>query len=177
MTMVSVPGSLPLSDGDTDAWTSSGLLDPGVTVGEALERTPASPADAAQTAQFSDFLLSGHLHKPALRLVYVPQAAVFTFFHIPAFPEGWQYRLFLTAGMTAGETVEALIEELGIRKVVVQGHKSARVEYCLRAGGSGGSSFRRYLSKSRELADSRFSSVGDDRDADSAAQPSAEGVR
>ncbi|BGP28584.1 hypothetical protein JCM10296v2_000320 [Rhodotorula toruloides] len=128
-----------LSD-DQGKSAPTGLLDPALTVGEALGTTPstASPPDATQPEHFSDFLLSGHLHKPALRLVYVPHAVVFTFFHIPAFPEGWRFRLFLTADMTAGETVEALIEELGVRKVVIQGHKSARVEYCLRTAGSGG---------------------------------------
>ncbi|GEM06116.1 hypothetical protein Rt10032_c01g0133 [Rhodotorula toruloides] len=120
-----------------------GLLDPALTVGEALGMlgtTPstASPPAATQPEQFSAFLLSGHLHKPALRLVFVPHAAVFNLYHVPGFPEGWQFRLFLTADMTAGETVDALIEELGIRKVVAQGHKSARVEYCLRVARPGG---------------------------------------
>lgn len=138
--------------------SSTGLLDPTVTVGEALGTTPstASPPDATQPEHFSDFLLSGHLHKPALRLVYVPHAAVFTFFHIPAFPEGWQFRLFLTADMTAGETIEALIEELGVRKVVVQGHKSARVEYCLRATGSAGGASSASSASGPQRTNSRF---------------------
>jgi hypothetical protein len=37
--------------------------------------------------------------------------------------------MIVAAEMTAGETVEAIVEELGVRKVVVQGHKTARVEY------------------------------------------------
>ncbi|GAA5889934.1 hypothetical protein JCM5296_003653 [Sporobolomyces johnsonii] len=113
-----------------------GLLPPETTIEEALAaagyETPSphdSPRPDLGQRQFSDFVLTGHLHTPSLRLCFLPSSADVSFEHIPGFPEGWQYRLFLSAEMSAIETVEAIVEELSVRKVVVQGHKTARVEY------------------------------------------------
>lgn len=39
--------------------------------------------------------------------------------------------------MSAAEIIEAIIDELGIRKVVTQGSKTAKVEYTLTAGATG----------------------------------------
>ncbi|TNY19577.1 hypothetical protein DMC30DRAFT_400040 [Rhodotorula diobovata] len=119
------------------------LLSPELTVEEALALTgsappppppgPASPHASSNdnSTQFSDFLLSSHLHAPSLRLVFTPNLVEFTFEHIPGLPEGFRFRLFLGAETTAGETVEALMEELGVAKFAIQGHKSARIEYCV----------------------------------------------
>jgi len=49
--------------------------------------------------------------------------------------------MFIAAEMTAGETVEAIVEELGVRKVVIQGHKTARVEYVVQIIDSNGGEF------------------------------------
>ena len=122
----------------------AGLLPPSLTVGEALALTgsppPPHPSDsphstsaADDSTQFSDFLLSSHLHAPTLRLVFTPHLVALTFEHVPGFPEGQHVRLFVGAETTAGEAVEALVEELAVKKFVVQGHKSARVEYCIQA--------------------------------------------
>ncbi|BGP44533.1 hypothetical protein JCM10450v2_000347 [Rhodotorula kratochvilovae] len=132
------------SDEDLADLEGDGLLPPELTVEAALGDTAspppaASPRPSDPSAQFSDFLLSGHLHAPALRLVFTPHVAELAFEQIPAFPEGWRFRLFLAAETTAGEAVEALVEELGVRKIVVQGHKTARVEYCLQTKDSAGS--------------------------------------
>lgn len=55
--------------------------------------------------------------------------------------EEWQRRVWIGAEMTAGEVVEALVEEMGVRKVVVHGAKTARVKYVLQvAAASGGES-------------------------------------
>lgn len=98
--------------------------------GETSRSTPPR-ADQPRT-QFSDFVLTQHLQAPSLRLCYVPDAVRVEVRHIPGFAEGWHWEhLFLTADMTAAETVEAIVEELGVRKVVVQGHKTARVEYVI----------------------------------------------
>lgn len=94
---------------------------------------------------FSDFSLSSHLHKPRLRLVCgAPGLSVrLQFAHIPEIYDGWDGRVFFLPGPWDGvgpasgegtrvsEVIEAICEELGIRRVVLQGSKSARVEYAL----------------------------------------------
>ncbi|PWN41049.1 hypothetical protein IE81DRAFT_315743 [Ceraceosorus guamensis] len=94
---------------------------------------------------FSDFALSSHLHAPRLRLVCgAPGLAVrIRFAHVPEIYDGWDGRVcFLPApaaletgsvgaGSTAADLLEAVCDELGIRRVVLQGSKSARVEYGL----------------------------------------------
>ncbi|GAA5859773.1 hypothetical protein JCM1840_006447 [Sporobolomyces johnsonii] len=121
---------------DELAALGDGLLPPETTIEEALAaagyETPSphdSPRPDLGQRQFSDFVLTGHLHTPSLRLCFLPSSADVSFEHIPGFPEGWQYRMFLSAEMSAIETVEAIVEELRVRKVVVHGHKTARVEY------------------------------------------------
>jgi hypothetical protein len=39
--------------------------------------------------------------------------------------------------MTAMHVIDAILDELGIRKIVTQGSKSARVEYSLNVNGEG----------------------------------------
>jgi hypothetical protein len=100
---------------------------------------------SARGSGFSDFILSSHLHTPRLRLVCgAPGLAVrLRFAHVPEVYDGWDGRVcFLPAaadpaagatgsGSTASELVEAVCDELGVRRVVLQGSKSARVEYAL----------------------------------------------
>lgn len=110
---------------------------------EENDAQPAPPNLTSPTA-FSDFLLSSHLHTPRLRLVCgAPGLRVrLRFGHVPEIYDGWDQRSwFLPAdptspgatgvGSTAVELVEAVCEELGIRRVVLQGSKSARVVYAL----------------------------------------------
>ncbi|SPO39803.1 related to Diaphanous protein homolog 1 [Pseudozyma flocculosa] len=104
---------------------------------------PPAPSDAQPA--FSDFLLSSHLHSPRLRLVCgAPGLRLrLRFGHVPEIYDGWQGRLwFLPAvhsaaagaigvGASASELVEAVCEELGVRRVILQGSKSARVVYAI----------------------------------------------
>ncbi|TKY84985.1 hypothetical protein EX895_006065 [Sporisorium graminicola] len=102
------------------------------------------PADLSSPTAFSDFLLSSHLHTPRLRLVCGAAGlrVRLRFGHVPEIYDGWDQRiLFLPvdatspgatgAGSTVAEAVEAICEEFGIRRVVLQGSKSARVVYAL----------------------------------------------
>lgn len=101
-------------------------------------------ADLSSPTAFSDFLLSSHLHTPRLRLVCgTPGLSLrLRFGHVPEIYDGWDQRTwYLPAdatsqgatgvGSTVGEAIEAVCEELGIRRVVLQGSKSARVVYAL----------------------------------------------
>lgn len=81
----------------------------------------------------SDFLLTSHLHAPSLRLIYLPYELQVTFIHIPAFPEGWGWRQWIGGETTVAEALEQLIETLGVRKVILHGAKTARVEYVLQS--------------------------------------------
>lgn len=101
--------------------------------------------DVFTQSGFSDFSLSSHLHTPRLRLVCgAPGLSVrLRFAHIPEIYDGWDGRvLFLPApwdgigpasgaGTRVSEVVEAVCEEMGVRRVILQGSKSARVEYAL----------------------------------------------
>ena len=39
--------------------------------------------------------------------------------------------------MTVAQTIDAVLDELGVRKIVTQGSKSARVEYQIAVGAEG----------------------------------------
>ncbi|SNX82525.1 related to Diaphanous protein homolog 1 [Melanopsichium pennsylvanicum] len=111
---------------------------------EQQQAEPHPAADLSSPTAFSDFLLSSHLHTPRLRLVCgAPGLHVrLRFGHVPEIYDGWDQRtLFLPAdasiqgatgsGSTVAESVETICEEFGIRRVVLQGSKSARVVYAL----------------------------------------------
>lgn len=124
-----------------------GVLPLDTTVAQALSETNSTSTSAAparpppSNRQFSDFVLTNHLHSASLRLVYLPFALDVCFQHIPGVREEWRRRIWIGGEMTAGEVVEALVEEMGVRKVVVHGAKTARVEYVLQvAAASGGES-------------------------------------
>lgn len=59
------------------------------------------------------------------------------FYNIPAFPEGFLWRFWISAETTAAQAVETIVEELGVRKVVVHGTKTAKVEYVLQTVSDG----------------------------------------
>ncbi|GAA6035972.1 hypothetical protein JCM8097_005193 [Rhodosporidiobolus ruineniae] len=123
------------------AQLDEGLLPDDLTVEQALATAGPEPppsSSSAPTTAFSAFALTSHLHAPSLRLVYLPQAATVTFEHVPGFPEGWTWTVFLAAGQTAGEVVECIVDELGVKKVLAQGHKTARVEYVVQVRDSKG---------------------------------------
>ena len=86
---------------------------------------------------FSDFALTAHLQVPLIRLVYLPFQLEITFRHIPEIPEGFTYPWFTARETTAADVVEGLLDEHGIRKLVTQGSKSARVEYTLTVNDEG----------------------------------------
>lgn len=91
----------------------------------------------------TDYAISGQLRTPRLRLVCgAPGLAVrLRFAHVPEIADGWQGRVwFLPAsrrldplasgkGCHASELLESVREELGIRRVVMQGNRSVRIEY------------------------------------------------
>lgn len=80
------------------------------------------------------FAQTSHLQTPRLRLVCgAPGLSVrLQFAHVPEITDGWSRRLwFLSASSSAADVVDAVVEELGIRKIVLQGSKSARIEYAL----------------------------------------------
>lgn len=93
----------------------------------------------------TDYAFSGQLRTPRLRLVCgAPGLAVrLRFAHVPEIADGWQGRVwFLPAsrrldplasgrGSHASELLECVREELGIRKIVMQGARSVRIEYAL----------------------------------------------
>lgn len=79
-----------------------------------------------------------HLTAPTLRLVHLAQAADFLFENVLGVPDGSKRILYLAADTTASNAVEAIIEELGIRKVIVTGHRASRVEYCLQKATASG---------------------------------------
>ena len=91
---------------------------------------------------FSDFALTAHLQVPLVRLVFLPYRLNILFTHVPEIPEGFQYPCFACWNTTAADIIEALLDELGIRKLVTQGSKSARVEYTLSVGEHGQSQVR-----------------------------------
>jgi diaphanous 1 len=105
----------------------------------------ANTRSVSAESGFSDFALSSHLHTPRLRLVCgAPGLSVrLRFAHVPEIYDGWDGRVyFLPAawdgispasgvGTTVSEVVEAICEEFGIRRIILQGSKSARIEYAL----------------------------------------------
>lgn len=78
-----------------------------------------------------EHLVSSHLHAPRLRLVYLPYRLTLTFVSIPDIPEGFTLTHFLSRASTTAEVIDAIVEELGIKQVVLLGAKSARIEYSL----------------------------------------------
>uniref|UniRef100_V5E7I8 Uncharacterized protein n=1 Tax=Kalmanozyma brasiliensis (strain GHG001) TaxID=1365824 RepID=V5E7I8_KALBG len=105
---------------------------------------PLPVADLSSPTAFSDFLLSSHLHTPRLRLVCGAAGlrVRLRFGHVPEIYDGWDQRTFFLpadakspeaagVGSLVTEVVEAVCEEFGIRRVVLQGSKSARVVYAL----------------------------------------------
>lgn len=133
----------------TCSYLQIALLDTILPIHDALQ--PTSEARSSETdarahepsistsAKSSDFILSSHLHAPRLRLVYKPHVISVTLYHIPGFPEGWnRWRQYVSAEMTTSDALEQLMETLGVRKVIVQGTKTARVEYVLQVPGKDG---------------------------------------
>lgn len=136
----------------TDVFYTSGLLPLDLTLRDALSYESVQPsAPPTPKRQFSDFVLTAHLHAPVLRLVYLPQALSISFVDIPGFSEGeFSRKFWIGAEMSAKEVMDAVVEELGIRLVILQGVKTARVEYVLHTQSSeGGRSLRRFWERSR----------------------------
>lgn len=67
----------------------------------------------------------------SLRLVYTPNAVQITFVHVPHIPNGTTHTLYLAADMTVADIIDVLVTEIGLRKVVLVGHKTSRVDYRL----------------------------------------------
>jgi hypothetical protein len=87
--------------------------------------------------KFSDFTLTAHLQVPLIRLVYLPFRLEITLTHVPEIPENFKLVWFTGGNTTAAQAIDAVLDELGIRKIVTQGSKSARVEYSISANGEG----------------------------------------
>lgn len=86
---------------------------------------------------FSDFTLTAHLQVPLIRLVYLPYRVDIAFTHVPEIPEDFKLAWYVGGHMTVAQTIDAVLDELGVRKIVTQGSKSARVEYQIAVGSEG----------------------------------------
>lgn len=101
--------------------------------------TSASPDLTLPSPGFSDFLLSSHLHIPRLRLVNGSPSLKLSllFAHVPEVEDGCSLTWFLPSssdsigGRKSSEIVELICNEMGLRRTVLKGSKSARVEYSL----------------------------------------------
>lgn len=131
---------------------STGLIDlstPIISFLESLSSSsktqddPSSSTSIQPTPNLSDFLLSSHLHTPRLRLVSGSKNLKLRlrFAHVPDVEDGEELTWFLpssesssssgASGRLSSEIIESICNELGLRRVVLQGSKSARVEYAL----------------------------------------------
>lgn len=108
---------------DDDSWkrhsVATGLLPGDMTVGMALESESlaAEPID--------------HLVKPMLRLVHAGSAVRVTVHNVPGVPDGSDRVVYLTSMMSTSYAIDCLIDEFGVRKVVVVGHRASRVHFAL----------------------------------------------
>lgn len=73
------------------------------------------------------------MQRPLLRLIYLPYKTHVELISIPGFTEGWIWKTWLGAHVTATALIEQLVQTLGVRKVIVHGTKTARVEYVVQA--------------------------------------------
>lgn len=125
------------------AFWSAGILTADTIISEVLTPSTLPPTTMPKPSRnMSDFVLTTHLHNPALRLVYLPYKIALTFLNIPHFPEHWEWTTFVGADLTAAEALSQLIETLGVHKVALHGAKTARVEYVLQTADKGESSAR-----------------------------------
>jgi hypothetical protein len=131
-----VSGALSERERHTEFAIYLGLISSATTVGEALGR--ASPyidspftGAASPTRQFSDFVKTSHLHSSALQLVYLPFKLSIEFLQTPGMNDGTAFVTYFTVTMLVEELIESITDELGIPRVVVEGTKSARVQYDL----------------------------------------------
>lgn len=86
---------------------------------------------------FSDFTLTAHLQVPLIRLVYLPFAIEITLTHVPEIPEEFRLMWYVGGHSTVAQVLDSVLDKLGIRKIVTQGSKSARVEYTIKVNDEG----------------------------------------
>ena len=113
----------------------SGLADFDTLLKQLIPKSAETSSRPTAQRQLSDFSLSSHLHKPFLRLVYLPYCLNVTFANIPEMPEDFQYNLFVGASMTIVDCIESLLSDFGIKRTVQQGAKTARIEYAFELPG------------------------------------------
>ena len=80
----------------------------------------ASSPEARSNRHFSAFPLTSHLHTPVLRLVSLHPflSVTCSFLRVPEVHDDFQWRLFITRTSTVHDAVEAIIEELGLARVL-----------------------------------------------------------
>ncbi|KAI0776213.1 FH2-domain-containing protein [Trametes elegans] len=96
----------------------NGILSPSLSVAPLLN-APSSPT-ATSHRHFSAFPLTSHLHTPTLRLVSLHPflSLTFSFLRVPEIHDGFQWKLFLSRSSTVRSAVDAVVEELGLTKVL-----------------------------------------------------------
>lgn len=100
--------------------------------GEMASSSNSNTDQRAPSRNVSDFALTAHLQVPLLRLVYLPFAIEMTLARVPEIPEDFKLTWYVGGHSTTAHVLDNVLDELGIRKIVTQGSKSARVEYTLK---------------------------------------------
>jgi diaphanous 1 len=100
-------------------------------------RLSAPPKRPPLNKAFSDFELSSHLHKPLLRLVYLPLCLELCFLSVPDVPEHATCTFFVGGLMTMQEILSAILDEYRLKRSIQQGPKTASIQYIIRLPRSG----------------------------------------
>lgn len=80
-----------------------------------------APSPTARSDRhFSAFPLTSHLHIPSLRLVSLHPFLALTcnFLRVPEIHDGFQWKVFISRTTTVRETVDLVIEQLGLMKAL-----------------------------------------------------------
>lgn len=130
-----------------DVLSAAAILNMDMALSDALPTKEDDDASIASTStkdrprspsrNFSDFTLTAHLQVPLIRLVYLPFRLEITLTHVPEIPENFKLVWYTGGNTTAAQVIDAVLDELGIRKIVTQGSKSARVVYSISANNEG----------------------------------------
>ena len=93
----------------------TGILDPSMPMQPLLNATV--PSQLSQR-HFSAFPLTSHLHTPTVRLVALhPSLSIaLSFLRVPEVHDGFTWRMFFSRTTTVQDTVDSIVEELGLTK-------------------------------------------------------------
>lgn len=93
----------------------TGILDPSMSMQPLINA--AVPSQLSQR-QFSAFPLTSHLHTPTVRLVALhPSLSIaLSFLKVPEVHDGFTWRMFFSRTATVQDTIDSIVEELGLTK-------------------------------------------------------------